>query len=188
MLRIPVPTCDATLASTIPIPAGAFIYGGVGEPPSQFVANDRDDKLREEHRLSLTAYRIDRTEVTNAAFAVFASMAQFTDIAAPRYPPGGPELAHAGEPRRPITGITWHLAHAYCRYLGKELPSSQQWVKAMRGGETVDGKPNPMPRRNLPWGVAGDPHRSPSSTASKASPTSGPTRGREPVRRARSRR
>ncbi|HMG57449.1 MAG TPA: SUMF1/EgtB/PvdO family nonheme iron enzyme, partial [Kofleriaceae bacterium] len=62
-----------------------------------------------------------------------------------------------GEPRRPVTGIDWYVAHAYCRYLGKELPSSQQWVKAMRGGTPLPGGvPNPMPRRNLPWGT-GDP-------------------------------
>src|SRR6185503_9526445 len=41
----------------------------------------------------------------------------------------------------------------------KELASSPQWVKAMRGGETLpDGTANPMPRRNLPWGV-GDPRQ-----------------------------
>jgi formylglycine-generating enzyme required for sulfatase activity len=80
-------------------------------------------------------------------------MAQLTEIAAPRFPPGR-GLMHASEPNKPLTGITWHVAHAYCQFLGKELPSSQQWVKAMRGGELLpDGTPNPMPRRNLPWGV-----------------------------------
>jgi hypothetical protein len=161
VLRIPVPTCAATRAGMIPIPAGPFIYGGVGEPPSQFVATDPDEKLREEHHLALDAYRIDRTEVTNTAFQVFASMVTLTDIAMPRYPPG-PELTHAGEPQKPVTGITWHVAHAYCQFFGKELPTSQQWVKAMRGGERLpDGRANPMPRRNLPWGEpsgVGDAH------------------------------
>jgi len=57
-----------------------------------------------------------------------------------------------------VAGIDWHVARAYCRFLGKELPSSRQWVKAMRGGERLpDGTPNPMPDRNLPWGD-GDPY------------------------------
>jgi formylglycine-generating enzyme required for sulfatase activity len=79
-------------------------------------------------------------------------MAAFTGIAARPYPQT-PELRDAGKPRRPVTGITWHIAHAYCQYLGKELPTSRQWVKAMRGGMVLpDGRSNPKPNRNLPWG------------------------------------
>src|SRR4029079_7278543 len=37
-LHIPVPTCDATLASTVAIPAGSFVYGGFGDPPSHAIA------------------------------------------------------------------------------------------------------------------------------------------------------
>jgi len=150
ILHIPVPTCRATIAGLVPIPAGGFIYGGVGEPPSSEM--DQDPALRAEEHLMQGNYHIDATEVTNAAFAMFASMAAFTDIAAPVYPEGS-ALKHAAEPRKPVTGINWHVAQAYCRYLGKELPSSHQWVKAMRGGDRLpDGNLNPMPRRNLPWG------------------------------------
>ena len=153
VLHIRVPTCTATRADTIRIPEGSFIHRGLGEPPSQMLAAMADPEVRTEQHLALPAYRIDRTEVTNAAFAVFASMAKITGIAAPIYP-SGPQLAHAGEPARPVAGIDWFVARAYCRYLGKDLPTSPEWVKAMRGGEVLtDGTPNPMPRRNLPWGA-----------------------------------
>jgi eukaryotic-like serine/threonine-protein kinase len=159
VFHILVPTCAATLADTLAIPAGPFIYGGVGDPPSQVVAEEELDlSMREDRHIVLSAFRIDRTEVTNAAFAQFASMAGVTDVTAPIYP-STLSIDHAG-PLRPVTGITWHVAHSYCRYLGKVLPSSQQWVKAMRGGEQLPGgEPNPMARRNLPWGAAGDPHQ-----------------------------
>jgi len=151
---ISVPSCAATRAGTIEIPAGPFIYGGAGEPPAPELANDPE--LGVEHRLTLPGFRIDRTEVTNAAFDVFARMAAQTGIAAPVYP-DIPQLAHAADPRKPVTGINWDTARAYCRYLGKELPSSEQWVKAMRGGEQLpDGSPNPIPNRNFPFGT-GDP-------------------------------
>jgi formylglycine-generating enzyme required for sulfatase activity len=157
VVRVPVPTCAATLADTIAIPEGWFIYGGLGDPPSQVIANDPEAKERDERRLLLAGYRIDRTEVSNTAFGIFASMVQLTEIAAPRYP-SGRGLMRASEPNKPVTGITWHVAHAYCQFLGKELPTSQQWVKAMRGGDPLPGGvPNPMPRRNLPWGD-GDAH------------------------------
>jgi hypothetical protein len=153
VLHIAVPTCSATLAGTIAIPAGPFIYGGVGEPPSAAVAKDPDPQIRNDRREDLPAFRIDKTEVSNAAFARFASMAHITGIEAPRYPSNA-ELRHAGDPRKPVTGIPWRIARDYCRYLGKQLPSSQHWVKAMRGGERLaDGQRNPLPRRNLPWGL-----------------------------------
>ncbi|HSR98410.1 MAG TPA: SUMF1/EgtB/PvdO family nonheme iron enzyme, partial [Kofleriaceae bacterium] len=45
-------------------------------------------------------------------------------------------------------------ARAYCAYMGKVLPSSEQWEKALRGGLTLaDGARNPYPARNLPWGA-----------------------------------
>ena len=155
VLRIAVPSCQATREDTIAIPGGPFIYGGVGEPPSETVATDPNPRVREEQQLSLPAFRIDRTEVTNAAFGQLAAMVKITGMAAPRYP-SGPELKHAAGPRKPVAGIDWFVARAYCRYLGKDLPTSQQWVKAMRGGDVLpDGAPNPMPRRNLPWGAGG---------------------------------
>jgi formylglycine-generating enzyme required for sulfatase activity len=155
MLLVPIPTCAATLADTIAIPAGTFVYGGVGEPPSSVIAGESKD-WRTPQQIHLPGYRIDRTEVTNAAFQIFGSMVRFTEIAPPVYPPA-PELKHASEPKKPVTGISWHNAHAYCRYVGKDLPSSRQWVKAMRGGERLPGGvQNPIPQRNLPWGAPWD--------------------------------
>jgi hypothetical protein len=152
-LRVSVPTCAATRADTIEIPAGPFVHGGLGEPPSQVAVGEADPDERAGERIVIPGYRIDRTEVSNGAFAMFAAMVGITELAAPAYP-AAPLLERAGEPHKPVAGIPWHVAHAYCRYLGKQLPTTQQWTKAMRGGERLpDGSPNPMPRRNLPWGT-----------------------------------
>jgi hypothetical protein len=154
VFKINVPTCAATVAGTIEIPAGPFLYGGVGFPPSKEVADDPE--LLKEQRLMLARFRIDRTEVTNAAFGMLAQMAARTGIAAPIYPHTS-GLHHAADPNKPVTGINWITARTYCRYLGKDLPSSEQWVKAMRGGEQLpDGSRNPLPNRNFPFGN-GDP-------------------------------
>lgn len=154
VFRISVPTCAATQAGTIEIPEGPFIYGGAGMPPSPEVA--ADPELRAEQRITLPRFRIDRTEVTNAAFGMFARMAALTEIAAPTYPETD-DLKGAANPLRPVTGINWYTARDYCLYLGKNLPTSKQWVKAMRGGERLPGGvKNPIPNRNFPFGV-GDP-------------------------------
>jgi formylglycine-generating enzyme required for sulfatase activity len=150
LVRVHVPTCQATWADTLPIAAGTFVRRGVGEPPSQEVAalpEESSESVR-----TLPAFRIDRAEVTNSAFAVYADMEPITGMSMPAYPQTR-MLQEAGGLTWPVAGIIWLEARAYCRFLGKELPTSEEWTKAMRGGLTLpDGTPNPMPRRNLPWG------------------------------------
>jgi formylglycine-generating enzyme required for sulfatase activity len=151
MFHVNVPTCHATRANMIEIPGGPFIYGGQGDPPSTWVLED--PVQAKERRIELATFWIDRTEITNAAFNVFSSMSDFTDIAAPHYYTTTAKLRNSGLPTSPVSGIPWTIAHRYCRFLGKDLPTKQQWLKALRGGETLpDGTRNPMPRRNLPWG------------------------------------
>lgn len=145
-IRISVPTCAATRFDMIDIPEGVFIANGLGEPPTQFPA----DRLPAEVELKMPAFSIDRTEITNAAFAKFTEMSDVHDI-------WGSSIANALGTSRddlyPRGDITWSDARAYCRFLGKELPSSMQWQKALRGGTQLPSGPNPSPRRNLPWGA-----------------------------------
>src|SRR5262249_13036964 len=135
----------------VAIAAGPFIFGGIGDPPSKMLEQYPAQAV--EHRISLSAFSIDRTEVTNAAFAVFGGLSSTTGIAAPSYPVvlG---LEHVGDPARPVGNLTWAEARAYCRFLGKQLPTTEQWERALRGGERLaDNSPNLMPRRSFPWGA-----------------------------------
>ena len=59
------PASAAQLASMVPIPAGTYPIGS----PAQHALADR--AAMPAHRVSLAAFRIDRTEVTNAQFAEF---------------------------------------------------------------------------------------------------------------------
>jgi len=152
VLAIPVPTCRATRAGTVTIGAGLMIYGGPGEPASPRYAEDPDHRQPEQH-LWLGRFAIDRTEVSNGEFAVFARLANVTGYPAPIYPNKG-KHARQGDPQYPVTEINAYQAEAYCRYLGKHLPSDHQWVKAARGGLTIDGVANPAPRRLYPSGLS----------------------------------
>ena len=117
----------------VDIPAGEF-YANVDAP-----AGETRDDLR-----TLSAFRIDRTEVTEAAFAVYDELEPLTgDAATPSF---------AGPPRRePAVWINYTTALSYCEYMGKTLPSVDQWQKAFRGGLTLPSGPNPDPRRETTW-------------------------------------
>ncbi len=144
--RLELPTCQASASGTVTIEAGPFLYGGPGEPPTRFA-----DYVEPEREVDLGAYAIDRTEVSNAQFQPFARLTAITGYAIPVYPSNDVH-AQDGAPDRPVTAIDAFEAEAFCRYLGKHLPSDFEWTKAARGGLLLGGVPNPAPRRLFPWG------------------------------------
>jgi eukaryotic-like serine/threonine-protein kinase len=93
-------------------------------------------------------YFIDKFEVSNQEFKAFADAGGYgnprfwaspalagtlkdkTGLPGPRSWVGGafPE----GKESHPVTTVTWHEAAAYCRSVGKELPTALQWEKAAR--------------------------------------------------------
>lgn len=147
-----VPTCQVTQAGMIEVPAGQFVYGGPGEPASPRFGREIDH-TEDEQQIFQGAFAMDRTEVSNAAFEAFAQMAVLTGYPKPIYTSDSVHVNDA-DPRYPVTEIDVYQAEAYCRYLGKQLPTERQYVKAVRGGLTLGLLDNPSPRRMYPWGAA----------------------------------
>jgi formylglycine-generating enzyme required for sulfatase activity len=87
-------------------------------------------------RLSLPAFYMDKFEVSTKLYAAFM---QATSRAAPER---WNEASQVSDGDRPVIGVDWNDADAYCRYYGKRLPTEQEWEKAARG---TDG-------RKYPWG------------------------------------
>jgi sulfatase modifying factor 1 len=125
------------------VPAGEFLYG------------------ESRQKLSLPEFWIDRTPVTNAEFARFVQATGYRTIAertgvgcantgdkwedirgADWQHPGGPHTDIRDKANHPVVQVTWDDAVAYASWVGKRLPSEQEWEKAARG---VDG-------REYPWG------------------------------------
>ncbi|HWU89475.1 MAG TPA: SUMF1/EgtB/PvdO family nonheme iron enzyme, partial [Kofleriaceae bacterium] len=153
--EVQVPTCQATRDDTIPIEAGPFVYGGPGQPPSQLYGVD-PDYTEDRHIITLPEYRIDQMEISNAMFEPFARLEKLTGYPAPIYS-NEPIHLHDGDPEYPVTEIDAFEAEAFCRYMGKQLPSDHQWTKAARGGLMSHGQKNPLPERLFPWGATPSP-------------------------------
>ena len=94
---------------------------------------------RDKQPVKEPAFYIDKTEVTNGAFAAYA---RATNAALP------PGFA-ADKPELPVVNLTFDQALAFAQWAGKRLPTTRQWEKAARG---LDG-------RAYPWGDLAEPHR-----------------------------
>jgi len=110
------PTGDMVL-----VPAGAFLSGS------------------EKESVTLPAFYIDKTEVTNAAYQRFCTERGRTL----------PESFPTGRPGYPVVNVSYFEAHAFAHWAGKRLPKAIEWEKAARG---TDG-------RTFPWGDPRDPSR-----------------------------
>ncbi len=115
-------------APVVPIPAGEFwmgIDGTIG----------LDDE-RPRHKVWLDAYAMDLYEVTAGRYAAFLSA---SGRAAPWLWESVNLQLHGD---RPVIGVDWEDAEAYCRWAGKRLPTEAEWEKAARGTDA----------RSYPWG------------------------------------
>ena len=114
------------------IPAGEFTMGS--DAAAEF-APDPDEAPR--HRVPVAGFRIGRTQVTNAAYAVFVAA---TGHPAPSHWPGG--APSADQAFHPVTYVSWSDARAFCTWAGGFLPTEAQWERAARGDDD----------RTWPWG------------------------------------
>ncbi len=108
------------------VPAGEFQMGDpAGLPDEQPV-----------HRVQLGAYYMDRYEVTTLRYA------RFLEATGRKEPDRWSEVGFSRDGKRPVVGVDWHDADAYCRWADKRLPTEAEWEKAARGAD----------KRLYPWG------------------------------------
>jgi len=109
------------------VPAGAFLFG------------------EKKQAASLPAFYIDRTEVSNAAYARFCQSANRPL----------PDDFPRNRPDYPVVLVTIGDARGFAQWAGQRLPTDLEWEKAARG---TDG-------RTFPWGAEMDVSRANTGTA-----------------------
>jgi gamma-glutamyl hercynylcysteine S-oxide synthase len=130
----------------------------IGAAPDGFAY----DNERPRHTVELDPFWIDRTPVTNGAFAEFV---EDTGAEPPRYwdrdGEGGWVRTTMGrteplDPRLPVIHVDWHQADAFASWAGKRLPTEFEWEAAAAGADPERANLDQISFGCAPAGAYGD--------------------------------
>jgi len=138
---------EVDLDTMVAFDAGEFTMGVELQTPAAYGDSWYIDQTPDRD-VHLSAFHLDRHEVTAEQFALFLTYA----AGEYHYHPDQPiERLHegyapiAGREDLPATSVTWEAAHHHCLWAGKRLPTEAEWERAAAGTEG----------RTYPWGDDG---------------------------------
>ncbi|MEP6904035.1 MAG: SUMF1/EgtB/PvdO family nonheme iron enzyme, partial [Actinomycetota bacterium] len=141
----PAPSSTVATSSNLPptinyksdmvlVAAGEFTMG----------SDAGSDESKPAHKVTLPAFYIDKTEVTNAQYKEFCT-------ANGKQPPTDPFWEKGyfeNRPNAPVLGVSFDDAKAFAAWAGKRLPTEQEWEKAASWDAAKQSK------LEFPWGAS----------------------------------
>jgi iron(II)-dependent oxidoreductase len=162
--RVELPAGGTVEEEMVPVSGGPFVMGTDDETWAL-------DNERGAHVVDLPGFLIDKTPVTNRAFVEFVEdrgyeRSEFWDPAGWEYVRQqgmtAPKHWYQPEPHSwwterfgfdeplnpdaPVVHVSWYEADAYARWVGKRLPTEEEWEKA------ASWDPDTGIKRLYPWG------------------------------------
>jgi formylglycine-generating enzyme required for sulfatase activity len=104
------------------VPEGTFTMGAD--------AGGQDDE-HPAHAVTLPAFWLDKTEVTNASWNECVT----AHVCRPKSDPVRTQHPDFNGPDQPVSGVSWDDARTYCGWRGKRLPREAEYEKAVRGSD-----------------------------------------------------
>lgn len=129
------------------VPAGTFRMGADDE-------GEMDE--RPAHDVTVEAFLLDKTEVTNAAYSecVKAGVCRPASTLENSRLTNG--MAHVfRRPNHPVAGVSWDDAKTYCEWKGRRLPTEAEWERTARADDNrryVWGNDEPDSKRHGVFG------------------------------------
>ncbi len=158
---------DKDGAPMVLVPAGEF-WMGSSDDPTAWTALPR-------HRVVLSTFYLDKYEITNRRFQQFVQQNSYhttaeqtgkawaftiagiaADVNGANWlrPEGRETVFDSKREEHPVVSVSWNDAQAYCRWVGKRLPTEAEFEYATRAGtETLywwgNGSPGSLRVENL---------------------------------------
>jgi formylglycine-generating enzyme required for sulfatase activity len=139
-----------TVAPTVAAPAlpAAINYKGdmvlVAAGEFTMGSDTGGDESKPAHKVTVPAFYIDKTEVTNAQYKEFCK-------ATGKQPPPDPFWEKGyfeNRPNAPVLGVSFNDAKEFAVWVGKRLPTEAEWEKAASWDAAAQSK------LDFPWGAA----------------------------------
>jgi len=153
------------------IPEGDFLMG-TSEEEIKKIAREFKKSYKyflsetPEHKVFLSAYYIDKYEVSNRQYQKFIEAGGYENhifwteegwiwkeknvYEEPKWWLSGQNKSGINHPDYPVVGVSWYEAYAYAKWANKRLPTESEWEKASRGTEGFI----------YPWGMEWDINKS----------------------------
>ena len=119
------------VTKTITPPQREMVFIPAGDAVIGISSGPKNNTARPQHKVSIPGFYIDVYEVTNGDYKLFC------DANNRPYPtnPAWDENYFLDKPTYPVINVTWEDANAYAAWVGKRLPTEEEWEKAARGPE-----------------------------------------------------